>query len=488
MGIIVCILLGLFMAFEPITDNDYFWHVVVGKWINNNHIIPNHELFSWASGKAWVAHEWLNEVIMYKMGDMGCLILMLAIFLVLYILMAKMLKLEWKKLFDFRLCYFLLMTVFFKVTGPRPYIVSLVFLAYLVYVLFSYLDDKKWTQKLIYTLPILQILWVNFHGGSSSLIYLFIIGIFMCDIFVKIFKFKPNRWNTFKLNKKQIKTLSIVLVLTIIASCLNPFGPKMLLYPFSNMLDDSMTSYILEWNSPSFHNFLGLYIFITIAFPLFNLILQKKDMKMHEIGFQLMFLFMALKSQRFIGMYGIYSCWNIGKYFFVTDDIYTYLKKPFKKLEKPIYYLTCAILVLGTAFVGYKQINSFKNTGIIDNDGFYSDEAVEKIVELKPQRLYNDYSQGGYLLYKLDNLNALDKVKIFSYGLGDVFSNDLLPDTMNLQDLQTDPKELLDKYNFDYLLTTSTHTLHYYLEASSDYELIYSDNMCYIFKAINNSI
>ena len=93
MGIIVCILLGLFMAFEPITDNDYFWHVVVGKWINNNHIIPNHELFSWASGKAWVAHEWLNEVIMYKMGDMGCLILMLVIFLVLYILMAKMLKL-----------------------------------------------------------------------------------------------------------------------------------------------------------------------------------------------------------------------------------------------------------------------------------------------------------------------------------------------------------------------------------------------------------
>ena len=54
MGIIVCILLGLFMALEPITDNDYFWHIVVGKWINNNHAIPNTELFSWVSGKAWV--------------------------------------------------------------------------------------------------------------------------------------------------------------------------------------------------------------------------------------------------------------------------------------------------------------------------------------------------------------------------------------------------------------------------------------------------
>lgn len=484
MGIIVCILLGLFMTLEPITDNDYFWHIVVGKWINNNHVIPNTELFSWASGKPWVAHEWLNELIMYKAGHIGCILIMLGIFLVLYILLAKMLKLKFKKLLDFKLCYFLLMTVFFKVTGPRPYIVSLVFLAYLVYVLFSYLDDKTWAKKAIYTLPILQILWVNFHGGSSSLIYLFIIGVFMCDIFVKIFKFKPNRWNTFKLNNKEIKTLGIVLVLTILASCLNPFGPKMLLYPFSNMLDNSMTSYILEWNSPSFHNFLGLYIFIMIAFPLFNLILGKKDMKMYEIGFQLMFFFMALKSQRFIGMYGIYSCWNIGKYFFVTDDIYDNLKKPFKKVEKLIYYVTCGVLVLGAALVGYKQINSLNNTGLIDNDGFYSDTAVGKLVELEPKRLYNDYSQGGYLLYKLDSLGALDKVKVFSYGLGDVFSKDLLPDTVNLQDLYENPKKILDKYNFDYLLTTSKHTLHYYLEVSNDYELIYSDEMCYIFKKL----
>ncbi|MDD5835804.1 MAG: hypothetical protein PUD34_01145 [bacterium] len=484
MAIIVCMLLGLFMTFEPITDNDYFWHIVIGKWINTNHTIPTKELFSWASGKPWVAHEWLNELIMYKAGNIGCLVIMLVIFAILYILMAKMLKLEWKKIFDFKLCYFLLMTVFFKVTGPRPYIVSLVFLAYLVYVLFSYLDDKKWAQKMIYTLPVLQILWVNFHGGSSSLIYLFIIGVLLCDIFVKIFKFKPNRWNTFKLEKQQIKTLCLVLVLTILASCLNPFGPKMLLYPFSNMLDSSMTSYILEWNSPSFHNFLGLYIFVMIAFPLFNLILQKKDMKLHEIGFQLMFLFMALKSQRFIGMYGIYSCWNIGKYFFVTDDIYETLKKPFKKFEKPIYYFTCVILVLGTALVGYKQISSLNRTGVIDNDGFYSDEAVQKLIELKPERLYNDYSQGGYLLYKLDSYNHADDVKVFSYGLGDVFSKDLLPDTVNLQDLYEDPKAILDKYNFDYLITTVNHTLHYYLEASNDYELVFSDDMCYIFRKI----
>ena len=50
------------------------------------------------------------------------------------------------------------------------------FMAYLVYVLFNYIDDEKKYGKLIFTIPVLQILWVNFHGGSSSLPYIFIIG------------------------------------------------------------------------------------------------------------------------------------------------------------------------------------------------------------------------------------------------------------------------------------------------------------------------
>jgi len=484
MGIIICIILGLLACLQPISDNDYFWHIVIGSWISKNKKIPTEELFSWVSGKSWVAHEWLNELIMYKLGDIGCLILMLIIFFILYLVMAKLLRLKLKKLLDFKLCYFLLMTIFFKVTGPRPYIISLVFLSILVYILFNYIDDKKKYAKLIYFLPILQILWVNFHGGSSSLIYLFIIAVLLCQAFLSLFKFKPNKWNSNILDKEQVKTLLIVLALTILATCLNPFGIKMLLYPFSNMLDSSMTSYITEWSSPSFHNFLGLYIFIMVAFPLLNLMLTKDKVKLHEVGLQFMFLFMCLKSQRFIGMYGIYSCWNLGKYFFITDDIYEYLRTPFKKYEKAITYLFCLILIIGTCFFGYLQINNFNKIGNVDNDGFYSDEAIDKLISLEPKRLYNDYSQGGYLLNKLYFKGVSNDIKIFSYGLGDVFSKDLLPDTVNLQDLKKNPQEILDKYNFDYLITTVNHTLHYYLEASSEYELVYLDDMCYIFKKI----
>ncbi len=481
MGVLFTFIVGLFMAFEPITDNDWFWHHVIGHFINNSHSIPKTELFTWHGPYNWTSHEWLTELIMYKIGPMGCIAIMLVIFLLLYILMAKSLRVKLKKIFDFKLIYLLMMTVFFKVTGPRPYILSLLFMAYLVYVLFSYLDDEKKFGKLIYTIPILQIIWVNFHGGSSSLSYIFIIGILLCELFLKIFKFKEDRWASFKLSKKQIKTLIIVLVLTLLGSCINPFGYKMILYPFTNMADANMLDLILEWKSPDFHGIFGIYLFLIIAIPIANMILTKKKMKFYEIAFQFLFLFMALRSQRFIGMYAIYSMWNLGKYFFVSDDMYKVLSKPFKGFEKVLTVLFCILLIMGAAFIGYKQVKTFNKVGVIDHDGYYSDESVKKLGELKPKRLFNDFGQGGNLLYKLDQFNLLDDVKLFSYGLGDVFSSKILPDSKSLENLTSDPKKLLDEYNFDVLITSKSRSLHYYLEVLDEYKIYYEDDTCYIF-------
>ena len=487
MGIIFTFIMGLLMTFEPITDTDWFWHYVVGGVINNNHIIPNKELFSWVGNYSWTAHEWLTETLMYKLGPGGSIIIMLIIFLLLYILMAKMLRVKLKKIFDFKLCYLLLMTCFFKVTGPRPYILSLLMMAYLVYVLFNYVDEKKHFNKLIWTIPILQIIWVNFHGGSSSLPYLFIIGILLCHLFLKVFKFDEERWTSHILNKMQVKTLLIVLVLTLVATFINPFGYKMLLYPFENMADASMIEYIIEWQSASYHGLLGIYIFIMMAFPLFNLILQRKNMKLHEIAFQLLLFYMAMKSQRFIGMFGIYSTWTVGKYFFVTDDMYKTLRKPFKKVEKVITICFCIFLLAIVGYTGYIQIGHMINQSAIDNDGYYSDEAVKELIKLKPKRLFNEYSQGGYLLYKLNEYNALDDVKVFAYGLGDVFSKQVLPDARHLEYLDANPREIIERYDFDVILTTTKHPTHFFIEEMDDYRLYYKDDMCYIFVKINNA-
>ena len=484
-GIIFTFLMGLFMSLSPICDNDVFWHWIVGKWIDTNKAIPSKELFSWFGTKMdydWVSHEWLSEWIMYKIGPVGNIVLMMLIFIGLYFLMFKMLKLNIKKLFDFKWLYLLLMTVFFRVTGPRPYIISLLFFAYLIYVLFNYLDDAKPIfKKLIWTLPLVQILWVNLHGGSSSLPYVYLIGILLSDFVLKLIPNRTKRWGEYSLSNEQRKTLLLLLIAIIGTSLINPATYQILLYPFTNMTDTSMLENILEWESPSFHGLLGMYVFIMIAVPLFNMMFTEKKYKFYEIAIFALMLFMCLKSQRFVGMFGIYATWMLGKYFFVTDEMYEGFRKPFKKFEKVITFGFCGILILILALVGYKKITSFDK--IIDNDGYYSDESIKTVIALKPERLYNDYGQGGYLLYKLDEFGALGDIKVFAYGLGDVFSDDVLPDAAALSSMKknTDFNAILEKYDFDVIITAKMYPLHYYLDARCDWELVQSDDYSYVY-------
>ena len=85
MGIIFSFVMGLLMSFEPITDNDWFWHYVIGHYIDINKTIPKNALFVWHGPHEWTSHEWLTELIMYKITPLGCLLIMLAIFLLLFL-------------------------------------------------------------------------------------------------------------------------------------------------------------------------------------------------------------------------------------------------------------------------------------------------------------------------------------------------------------------------------------------------------------------
>ena len=119
---------------------------------------------------------------------------------------------------------------------------------------------------------------------------------------------------------------------------------------------------------------------------------------------------------------------------------------------------------------------------------YYSDENIKTVIQLQPQRLFNDYGHGGYLLYKLDEFDALSDIKIFSYGLGDVFSKDVLPDSAGISSIKrtSNIEKLLEKYDFDVILTAKMYSLHYYLNARCDWDLVQSDEHGYVYVK-NNS-
>ncbi|TSA47964.1 MAG: hypothetical protein D4R46_00320, partial [Chloroflexi bacterium] len=75
----ILLFLGLFlMTLRPIADPDFWWHLRTGQLIVQTHAIPHTDPFSFTnSGKPWVAHEWLSELLMYvlyRLGSYGLLI------------------------------------------------------------------------------------------------------------------------------------------------------------------------------------------------------------------------------------------------------------------------------------------------------------------------------------------------------------------------------------------------------------------------------
>jgi len=64
---VFCCLLTIFaMAVKPVTDPDFWWHLATGRYMAGAHVIPHYDLYSLtAQSHAWIAHEWLTELLFY---------------------------------------------------------------------------------------------------------------------------------------------------------------------------------------------------------------------------------------------------------------------------------------------------------------------------------------------------------------------------------------------------------------------------------------
>ena len=78
------------------------------------------------------------------------------------------------------------------------------------------------------------------------------------------------------------------------------------------------------------------------------------------------------------------------------------------------------------------------------------------------------------------------KLKPFIDGRADIFVYNGSFDDYFKAVLIKSPVEVLDKYDFDYVLLEPTARLSYLLEHSSEWRLIYSDNVALLFKRVSN--
>ena len=284
-----------FYFFSFITaDPDLWGHIKFGGDLWEAKALNRFDIYSYtAFGSEWINHEWLSELVMYLVyhffGSPGLLIgKMLLGFAVVYLL---------SQISFHRACYPLVYAFVFLlavfVMGPgfmiRPQLFTFLFVSYFFYVFHMYLERGK---NLMWSLPLVMVLWVNCHGG-------FVVGLGMFPLVVVcviIFRRKKKK------DKGYVRSLLFWLILTEISVLINPYGYHLLTFLYKTL---STPRDIWEWNPIGIFDLSHLRFKILAILVLVSLFWNKKGKRLWELGIVIIALVYAFRSQRHTVIFAI---------------------------------------------------------------------------------------------------------------------------------------------------------------------------------------
>lgn len=466
--LIACFLFSLFIATDPVWDNDAWWHIETGKYIVENKIVPKTDIFSFygiENNFKWIAHEWLSDVVLYGFYHIGGfqglvlypIVLLFFTMFVLYLTIKE--KINDNFIIGFICFYFtgLILAVF---SATRPHMFSFLLFALTIYILQQFQEDKN--TKLVWFLPLLSMLWVNFHGGSSALLFVMIVF----TIIFNLISLKIGRLETIRFPFSKIKTLFYVFLASIGAALINPYGYEMLIYPFHNMADSLMLSSIIEWQSPDFHTPEGIIVFVILSIPVVISLISNKKLSVYELVIMGAFAFLTLKSIRQVTYYAMAT---------LPISINHLLKSKF--LEEGQFKVTKFNSILNTTFVifaiclfTFNLYSTFKEPVDLED---YPYNAIPVIEEYQPKRLFNHYNWGGFLIFNLNEKG----IHNFIDGRADIFSPTILKDYSKIHNMSTNWEDSFEKFDFDSVLFPSNSLLIRHLLNTGEWEVKHTDDL-----------
>lgn len=484
------IILAVFaMAIRISIDTDSWWHLKTGEYILQNLEIPQTDIFSHTRfGESWrgASVGWLMEsslYLIYSNFSYGGLNIFTAsmitlAFFIIYRSMSGGVFLR-----GFLIIF--AATVSGVFWAARPYLMTFVLSAISIYIL----EEYRWGRKnRLWILPFLMILWVNSHGGFAYGMILWGLygiaeGIAWLGEAPKYKKGFPNIFDKewfLRGMKGRVGQLLLIGFLMILAICINPAGPKMLLYPFETVSITALQDFIQEWQSPDFH-LLHVQPFawlIIIAFGIFGY--SKKQIVLSDFLLFSTFTFMGLLAGRNIAIFALVSAPVLSRYaapiaeklgnsFGYHGLSKSKTKKSFRIFNVLILSVLGLVVLLKTLTVLPNDINQAHVNTIVPID-------ASNYLKDNPQsgKMLNTYNWGGYLIW------ALPEYPVFVDGRTDLYGDEILHEWISIVSAEDGWEEKLDKWKIDIVFIEPGMYLARELE-NSHWKLIYQDEQAVIY-------
>ncbi len=481
-------------------DGDPGFHIKTGEYILNHQSLPSADPFSFTmAGKEWFAWEWLSDVLFaWIHGMFGlngvvvfCNLIIAATFCFLFkILLSKQVNI----LIALSLVLVTLGASFLHWLA-RPHIVSWLFTLISYWMLDEYQLRRK---KYIYFLPLMMLVWVNLHGG-------FMIGLILTSIYL-LGNFLTFLTTTDKTRSKDCLGISLSLafigLFSLFASFINPYGLKLIPHIVDTYVSKSLfVDNVNEFMSPNFHdNTVKLYELCVILL-IIVLSFSRRGFNFIQIGLIIFWFHMSLFSSRNIPLFLIVITPIIGEH---LNDILNQLRKRMdikewvrKTIEgfflisrrlhnlepgtnSPIYFvipvIAMVLLCLNGGHIGNRIILSAQ----FDSKRFPVDAASFIETNQIPGKMFNEYTWGGYLIYRL-----YPSQKVFIDGRADMYGEPFVKDYLEVIRAGTNWSSVLEKNDINWAILPTSSPIAAVLCVDDRWRHIYRDDTATIF--IRNS-
>lgn len=452
-----------------LAEPDIFWHLRNAAYVVSHHRVVSQDMYSFTvGGTPWVSHEWLSELAYYgayrAFGWQGVLGLycglMMAIVLGVYWLARR----EGADPLVAGLAAAIGKMLIGVGSGPRmQHFGWLCFIA--VYaILQKYRSERRGP---LWVLPLLFCLWINLHGSWASgaaVCVLLVLSALLPRDFGRV-EASPWTW-------RELRPALFYGFLSCIALFINPTGYKAILYPFETMIHMPLQQqFVQEWQPASMSGPIGLRIMIALALLFVIAVLGKKKWRIDEVVLTVFVLYFGLMHERLLVLAGIVLPPILARHVISLSSYDPSRERRGVNLGVCCASVIAIVLLFPSKTTLQSDINADYPAGAA---AFMHSHPLQG-------RLFNTYQWGGYLEWTMPD------VKTFIDGRGDVFEyRGVLKDYLDVVALRGS-KEILDRYQIDYVLFASDSELAYLLSNTSGWRETYHDKQSAIFEKIGTS-
>jgi hypothetical protein len=437
----------LAMTARNAVDPDLWWHLRTGQWIAENGRIPHSDHFSFTrAGQPWVSHEWLSEVAFYELwkhGGAAALIVFSAIittagFMLLYLRCLP---------FGGTRHWAAAATAFGAVAaapswGVRPQMFTFVLASLLLWLL----ERGELRPRLLLWIPPLFLLWLNLHAGFAlgpALILAYGVGLL----------FETALDTTLWPQARPMLLRVLLLLLACLALVpLNPSGAQLYRYPFDTLRSPGMRSFIVEWFSPDFHQwlyrpFLLLWLLVLVALG------SSRWRPKGRVIVPLVFTaFAALDAVRHIPIFvlvaapGIAAALPAAGRAHVSKSARRAAPAAVSSHFLPLFNAVILLLMAGFAIVNWVSLARNQDTRVAER---FPERAVSFLqASHDPERIFVYYDWGGYAIWKL-----YPEYRVFVDGRADLYGDDLLRQSIQtVVEIRTGWRDVLDRWQVEAVL------------------------------------